>query len=97
MQGTDFAPLYLSSPPPTWRAEFFYEHPVVSNRERIPSSEAVVRKDVKFIEWPDWGYAELFDLTKDPLEEHNLAADPSEASRLAELRARLAEMRRQAR
>jgi arylsulfatase len=97
MQGKDFAPLYLASPPPKWRTEFFYEHPVVTNRERIPSSEAVVRKDVKYIDWPDWGYEELFDLTKDPFEEHNLVADPSEASRLAELRARLAELRRQAR
>lgn len=97
MQGRDFAPLYLESPPPAWRDEFFYEHPIVTNRDRIPSSEAVVRKDVKYINWPDWGYEELFDLTKDPLEEHNLAGDPSEASRLAELRAKLEQMRRQAR
>jgi arylsulfatase A-like enzyme len=97
MQGKDFAPLYLSAHPPKWRDEFFYEHPVVSNRERIPSSEAVVRKDVKYIVWPDWGYEELFDLKHDPLEEHNLAGDPSAASRLAELRARLEELRHQAR
>jgi arylsulfatase len=97
MQGKDFAPLYLAASPPHWRDEFFYEHPIVTNRERIPSSEAVVRKDVKYIVWPDWGYEELFDLKKDPLEEHNLAGDPSEASRLAELRGKLEEMRRQAR
>jgi arylsulfatase A-like enzyme len=97
VQGTDFAPLYLAANPPKWRDEFFYEHPVVSNRERIPSSEAVVRKDVKYIWWPDWGYEELYDLKQDPLEEHNRAGDPSEASRLAEMRRKLEEMRRQAR
>jgi arylsulfatase A-like enzyme len=97
IQGKDFAPLYLSASPPRWRDEFFYEHPVVTNRERIPSSEAVVRKDVKYIEWPDWGYVEPFDLKRDPLEEHNVAGDTAEAPRLAELRAKLAEMRRQAR
>jgi arylsulfatase len=96
MQGKDFAPLYLSANPPKWRNEFFYEHPVVTNRERIPSSEAVVRKDVKYIYWPDWGYEELYDLKKDPLEEHNLVGDRSEASRLAEMRGKLEEMRRQA-
>jgi hypothetical protein len=52
---------------------------------------------VKYIVWPDWGYEELYDLKTDPLEEHNRAGDPSQALRLAELRRKLEEMRRQAR
>lgn len=96
MQGRDFAPLYLAPQPPRWRDEFYYEHPVVTNRDRIPSSEALVRKDLKYIRWPDWNYEELFDLKQDPLEERNLAADPAQAPRLAELRAKLETLRLQA-
>jgi arylsulfatase A-like enzyme len=45
MQGRDFAPLYLAAPPPSWRDEFFYEHPTITNKDRIPASVAVVRRD----------------------------------------------------
>src|SRR5690606_23219159 len=56
MQGEDFAPLYLDVDPPTWREEFYYEHPTVTCRDRIPASEAVVRKNVKYSYWPEWDF-----------------------------------------
>jgi arylsulfatase len=93
MQGHDIAPLYLASRQPEWRTEFFYEHAVVRSVDFIPSSEALVRKDVKYIWWPDFKHEELFDLKRDPLEEHNLVADPMRAKQLAELRARFAELK----
>jgi hypothetical protein len=91
MQGRDFAPLYLDDSPPSWRDEFFYEHAVVIAKDRIPASEAVVRKDWKYIRWPDFDYEEYFDLVKDPREEHNVASDPAYSSAVAEGRRRLAE------
>jgi arylsulfatase A-like enzyme len=97
MQGRDFAPLYLDADPQSWRSEFYYEHPTVSNRDRIPSSRAVVRKDEKYSYWPEWDFEELYDLEADPFEEHNLAGDPVEAGRLRELRSRLEELMRRAR
>jgi arylsulfatase len=93
MQGRDFAPLYLAAEKPQWRDEFFYEHATIRNIDFIPSSQALVRKDVKYIYWPDFQHEELFDLKTDPLEERNLFADPAQAPRLAELRKRFAELR----
>jgi arylsulfatase A-like enzyme len=91
MQGRDFAPLYLAeAAPPAWRTEYFYEHGVVKAKDVIPASEALVRKDWKYMLWPDYGTEQLFDLTADPLEESDLAASPAHAARLAEMRAQFA-------
>lgn len=89
MQGRDLSPLYLRGRAPAWRDEFFYEHPTITRRERIPSSRAVVRRDWKFVEWPEYDYRQLFDLRADPDEVRNLADDPVHARRVAELTTRL--------
>ncbi|MFM9026315.1 MAG: sulfatase [Planctomycetaceae bacterium] len=102
MQGRDLAPLYLPRDPaggaePPWRTEFFYEHPTITNVDRIPSSEALVRKDIKYVVWPDHDREQLFDLVKDPGETTDVIADPAYAARLAELRERFAVLKPQAR
>jgi len=97
MQGRDFAPLYLAAKTPGWREEFFYEHPTILNTDFIPSSEALVRRDLKYIYWPDFKHEELYDLTHDPLEERNLVNDKARTKVLADLRERFAEVKAQAR
>jgi arylsulfatase len=96
MQGRDFAPLYMSAKRPAWRKEFFYEHATIRNTDFIPSSEALVRKDVKYIYWPDFKHEELFDLRRDPYEERNLAQSAAHARTLAGLRKRFAVLKAQA-
>jgi arylsulfatase A-like enzyme len=97
MQGRDLATLYRAARPPAWRDEFFYEHPTITSRDRIPSSQGVIRRDWKYIEWPEFGFAQLFDLQRDPDELDNLAGRPAHAARQAALSRRLEAWRRRAR
>lgn len=97
MQGQDLSPLYLNARPPRWRDEFFYEHPTIRSKTFIPASEAVVRRDWKYIEWPEYGVSQLFDLVRDPDERKDLSASPADAAKLGEARRALAEWRERAR
>jgi arylsulfatase len=89
MQGQDLGPLYLAATPPAWRDEFFYEHPTITSKDRIPSSQGVMRKDWKYIEWPEFDYQQLFDLQADPGEIRNLAGQPAHAGRHMKMRQQL--------
>ncbi len=97
MQGRDISPLYLAKTKPAWRTEFFYEHATINNVSFIPSSEALVRRDVKYLLWPDFKREQLFDLAADPHEENDLIADPARAGQLVELRTRFTELKAAAR
>lgn len=97
MQGKDLSALYLPARAPAWRDEFFYEHPTVTSKDRIPSSQGVIRRDWKYIEWPEFGYTQLFDLTHDPGEVRNLAGDRAYARQEARLRQQLEAWRTRAR
>ncbi len=97
MQGRDFSPLYLATSKPEWRTEFFYQHAIINHKNFIPASEALVRKDWKYLFWPDFGVEQLFDLHADPAEENDLATDPKQSARLADLRSRCATLKAEAR
>lgn len=97
MQGCDLAPLYLSGTKPDWRGEFYYEHAIIRDKSFIPASQALVRKDMKYILWPDFEREQLFDVAADPFEEHDLISDPSKKGTLDEMRLRFATLRAEAR
>ena len=96
MQGRDISDLYLEHNPVEawhyWRTEFFYEHPPFAG-DRIPPSEALVRKDFKYMYWPKHDVEQLFDLVNDPIEEVDLAGNPKYADKLAEMRKRFKELK----
>jgi len=91
IQGRDLSPLWLAPARPAWRTEFFYEHGPIG--KAIPPSEALVREDWKYMFWPEAAAEQLFHLEADPREENDLARDPAHAARLAEMRARFAELK----
>jgi len=93
MQGRDLAPLYLSDKEPEWRTEFFYEFATLNNINFIPASQALVRKDWKYMLWPDFKREQLFDLKADPFEESDLINDPAQKDRLTEMRKRFEELK----
>lgn len=95
MQGEDVSRLYLANEDKkvAWREEFFYEHARLNNKDFIPASEALVRKDWKYFYWPDFGTEQLFNIAEDPREENDLIAVEKHAEVLAEMRARFKELK----
>jgi arylsulfatase A-like enzyme len=78
MQGRSWRPLLAgSSPPADWRTSFFYSY-FREGRSAAPTVNAVRTESAKLIKYPghdDW--TELFDLDRDPYEQHNLIGDAS--------------------
>ncbi len=93
MQGQNLAPLYLSETKPAWRTDYFYEHAMLTSNDFIPASEALVTKEWKYMWWPAFQRAQLFDLKNDPVEDNDLAGDPAQAARLSAMRQRFDELK----
>lgn len=94
MQGRNIADLYLTpDAKATWRDEFYYEHPSMGFKKGIPESSALVRKNYKYIRWPEYDYEQLFDMKKDPHEHADIAQRKEYAELLAEMRSRHDELK----
>lgn len=97
MQGRDLEVLYSGDRVDDWRDDFFYEHGVISNKERIPASEALVTKEWKYFYWPDYGREQLFHLEEDPFEENDVVGDEGNKAKLEAMRVRFHELKAGAR
>mmetsp|Transcript_7943 Transcript_7943/g.11812 ORF Transcript_7943/g.11812 Transcript_7943/m.11812 type:complete len:169 (-) Transcript_7943:42-548(-) len=99
MQGRDISDLYLPNKSEDdektaleetpWRDEFFYEF-TFDDETYIPSSNALVRKKWKFIDWYGHNHEQLFDLEEDPLEFTDVKDRAENAEILSEMRSKLA-------
>jgi arylsulfatase len=92
MQGRDIADLYLPTGDKSpWRKEFYYEWPG-QGANRIPASNALVRKDFKLFHYPEWNLEQLFNLKEDPLEEYDVINNTEHAELVVEMRKRYYEL-----
>ena len=91
MQGRDISDLYLSSASSLkenpWRTEFFYEWKL-DNGLGFPKATALVRRDFKYIYWPQFKFEQLFDLVNDELEINDIVNETKYQHILAEMRER---------
>ena len=96
MQGNDLSKLYLGIPAKNWRQDFYYEHPIITNKRRIPSSEALVTHTDKYILWPDYNVEEYFNLRIDPRETKNGISKQENQMKIEEMKKRFATLKAQA-
>ncbi len=92
MQGRSLVPLLVADKTvDAWRSDWYYEHTYANPPEHaIPKSEGVRSADWKYVRYTDFQppVEQLFHLADDPLEEHDLAADPQHSEQLQKLRQR---------
>lgn len=79
-----------------WRKDFLYEHPLLSNASAIiPQCYGVRNEKYKYAHYSHREVAveQLFDLEKDPYEEHDLAQDANYSALLDQMRSRCEQLK----
>jgi arylsulfatase len=62
----------------------------------MPRSNALVRRDYKYIHWPAFDYEEVFNLTEDPYELNNQVNNSDYQEMLAAMRKRYSKLQAEA-
>ena len=95
MQGRSLLPIISGEPPADWRTAMYYRYyhdPGHHNTRAHLGIRTATHKLIHYWKKDAW---ELFDLTTDPQEQHNLANDPAQAPKLAELKTQLAALKKE--
>jgi N-acetylglucosamine-6-sulfatase len=95
MHGRSWKKLASGQPDPQWRTSFLYHYNYEKQFPYTPNVRAVRTGEWKYVHYPhgdggpDRHKADLFHLTADPDEAHNLIDDPRYAAKVVELKAEL--------
>jgi arylsulfatase A-like enzyme len=95
MQGRSLVPLIHGESPIDWRTSMYYRYchdPGHHNTRAHLGLRTATHKLIYYWKKDAW---EMFDLTKDPTEQHNLIADPSQTERIAELKRELTRLQKE--
>jgi arylsulfatase A-like enzyme len=101
MQGRSLAPLLRGESPAGWRTSVYYRYYHSPGHHNTAAHLGVRTATHKLIHYWKTDAYEMFDLTKDPNEQHNLLHDATEAkkpevaAKFAELKAELARLKRE--
>jgi arylsulfatase A-like enzyme len=95
MQGRSLVPLLRGERPADWRTSFYYRYyhdPGDHNTRAHYGVRTETHKLIYFWKKDQW---EAYDLVRDPLELHNLCADPSQAETVANLHRELYRLKKE--
>jgi arylsulfatase A-like enzyme len=95
IQGRSLIPILHGAPPADWRTAMYYRYyhdPGHHNTRAHLGIRTTTHKLIHYWKKDAW---EMFDLTTDPQEQHNLANDPAQAPKLAELKTQLASLKKE--
>ncbi len=101
MQGRSLVPLLRGESPADWRTSFYYRYYHDPGHHNTAAHYGVRTATHKLIYYWKKNAYELFDLTKDPTEQHNLLYDaaeakqPAVAAKFAELKAEIARLQKE--
>ncbi len=101
MQGRSLVPLLRGEAPADWRTSFYYRYYHDPGHHNTAAHYGVRTATHKLIYYWKKDAYEMFDLTKDPAEQHNLLYDPEEAkkpenaAKFAELKAEIARLQKE--
>jgi arylsulfatase A-like enzyme len=94
MQGRSFLPLLRGQTPKGWRTSMYYRyyHP---GHHNVAAHYGVRTDRYKLIYFNKLDQWELYDLLKDPIETHNLYADPTYAELVSKLKAEMYRLKKE--
>jgi arylsulfatase A-like enzyme len=95
MQGRSLLPLFKGQAPPDWRTSMYYRYYHDPGHHNTAAHYGVRTQTHKLIHFWKQDQWEMYDLTKDPQEMHNLYGDPAQQQTVAKLKEELYRLKKE--